>query len=84
MTTQKDRILARLKEGTWLSTEEMTLTMHIFGGGQRIHDLRNEGHNIIERKIAGKRTGEYKLIPPAPIKLPEAFPHKQTTNSLFQ
>jgi hypothetical protein len=49
--TQKDKILARLKEGTWLSVVEATKTMFILRLGARIFDLRAEGHNIIERKV---------------------------------
>ena len=32
--------------------------------GARVFDLRAEGHNIIERKVAGKSYSEYKLIRP--------------------
>ena len=77
--TQKERILERLKTGQWLSTVEMTLDMHIFGGGQRIYDLRKEGHNIIERKVAGKTFSEYRLLPPQTPILPQAMKPKVET-----
>lgn len=78
---QKERILERLKTGEWLSTVQMTLDMHIFGGGQRIYDLRKAGHIIIERKVAGKTFSEYKLIPPqTPILPPAMKPKPVETN----
>ena len=69
----KDRILERLLTGEWLSTVQMTLDMHIFGGGQRIHDLRKSGYDIEERRVEGKTFSEYRLRPPRPITLPPAF-----------
>ena len=79
--TQKERILARLREGTWLSVVEATKEMFILRLGARIYDLRAEGHNIIERKVEGKSYSEYLLIPPKKIELPPAFETK--TQGLF-
>lgn len=77
--TQKERILARLREGTWLSVVEATKEMFIFRLGARIFDLRAEGHNIIERKVEGKSYSEYLLIPPRKIELPPAFASRPQT-----
>jgi hypothetical protein len=38
--------------------------------------LRAEGHNIIERKVAGKSYGEYRLIPAQAPVMPPAFEAK--------
>jgi hypothetical protein len=82
--TQKDRILNRLRTGEWLSVVEATKEMYILRLGARIFDLRAEGHNIIERKVAGKSYSEYKLIAPVVPKLPPAFaPKAPERQSLF-
>ncbi|HEV3219565.1 MAG TPA: helix-turn-helix domain-containing protein [Candidatus Acidoferrales bacterium] len=75
--TQKHRILARLRTGEWLSVVEATNEMFILRLGARIFDLRAEGHNIIERKVAGRSYSEYRLIPPNVPKLPPAFAPKE-------
>jgi Helix-turn-helix domain len=71
--TQKERILARLREGTWLPVVEATKEMFILRLGARIFDLRAEGHNIIERKVEGKSYSEYLLIPPPKIEVATCF-----------
>ena len=71
--TQKERIFNRLKTGEWLSSVEASRDMYIMRLGARIFDLRAEGHNIIERKVAGKSWSEYKLIPAQAPVMPPAF-----------
>jgi Helix-turn-helix domain len=72
--TQKERIFNRLKTGEWLSSVEASRNMYIMRLGARIFDLCAEGHNIIERKVAGKSYSEYKLLPPQAPMMPPAFP----------
>jgi hypothetical protein len=82
---QKDRILARLKKRTWHSAVEATKEMFILRLGARIFDLRADGHNIIERKVAAKSHSEYKLLPVVVPELPPAFPEQKTSSEmLFQ
>src|ERR1700674_1616299 len=76
--TQKDRILNRLRTGDWLSVVEATKEMFILRLGARIFDLRAEGHNIIERKVAGRSYSEYKLLGPLVPPLPPAFEPKES------
>jgi len=75
--TQKQIILNRLKSGTWFSTVECVREFHILRLGARIFDLRAEGHNIIERKVAGKSYSEYKLLPAQAPVMPPAFKPKE-------
>jgi hypothetical protein len=74
--TQKHRILERLKTGEWFSSVEAIREMYITRLGARIWDLRAEGHNIIERKVAGKSYSEYRLIPAQAPVMPPAFEAK--------
>jgi Helix-turn-helix domain len=75
--TQKDRILNRLRTGVWLSSVEASRDMYIMRLGARIWDLRADGYEIEERKVAGKNWSEYRLRPAAPITLPPAFKEKE-------
>jgi hypothetical protein len=50
--------------------------MYIMRLGARIFDLRAEGHNIIEREVAGKSYSEYRLIPALAPVMPPAFEAK--------
>jgi hypothetical protein len=83
--TQKQIILNRLKSGTWFSTVECVRDFHIL---RLVFDLRAEGYNIIERKVAGKSWSEYKLIPAVAPVMPPAFPQNpmlenKASQSLF-
>jgi Helix-turn-helix domain len=71
--TQKDRILQRLQTGAWFSTVECVRDFHILRLGARIYDLKSEGYEIEERKVAGKNWSEYRLRPARKIELPPAF-----------
>jgi hypothetical protein len=71
--TQKERIFNRLKIGEWLSSVEASRDMYIMRLGARIWDLWHDGHNIIERKVAGKSWSEYRLIPTQAPTMPPAF-----------
>jgi Helix-turn-helix domain len=75
--TQKQRVLGRLKEGTWLPMPE---TLHwsppITRLGARIWDLRDEGYEIEERRVAGRNYSEYRLRPARKIELPPAYKEK--------
>lgn len=64
--SQKSRVLARLKQGTWLSTVEATSDMHILRLGAVIFDLKKEGHQIEERTVQGASYGEYRLLSSPP------------------
>lgn len=72
--TQKQRVLERLEEGTWLPMPE---TLHwsppITRLGARIWDLQYEGYDIEERRVAGKNYSEYRIRPPRKIELPPAY-----------
>ncbi len=85
--TQRERILKRLQEGTWLSAVEATKEMYILRLGARIWDLRHEGYNILERKVDGKAYSEYLLVPRQPVPvMPPAFEPKEkveANQSLF-
>jgi hypothetical protein len=82
--TQKQRILNRLQTGEWLSSVEASRDMFIMRLGARIWDLKSEGYQIEERKVAGKNWSEYRLRPAAPITLPPAFkPKPHTAPKLF-
>jgi len=82
--TQHDRILQRLETGQWLSSVEASRDMYIMRLGARIWDLRAEGYEIEERKVAGKNWSEYRLRPARKIELPPAFEKKVAeTQRLF-
>jgi Helix-turn-helix domain len=85
MNTQKEIVKQRLQEGDWVPmTYFVRHSPPILRVSARIFDLRAEGHNIIERKVAGKSYSEYKLIPPNVPKLPPAFePKTPERQSLF-
>ena len=71
--------------GDWFSTVECVRDFHILRLGARIYDLRAEGYEIEERKVAGKSWSEYRLRPPRPVNLPSPFPEKPKVaqDSLF-
>jgi hypothetical protein len=81
--TQKQIILNRLKSGKWFSTVECVHEFHILRLGARIFDLRADGYNIIERKVAGKSWSEYKLIPAQAPAMPPAFESPQPTPKML-
>ena len=80
---QKEQILKRLDEGTWLSTVECVRDFHILRVGARIWDLKQEGYDIEERKAEGKSYSEHRLRPARKIELPPAFEIKPDISSLF-
>jgi helix-turn-helix protein len=69
---QNERVLARLKERTWLQMPEaLHWSPPVTRLGARIHDLRHKfGHTIVERRVPGKTYSEYKLIPAVSPVLP--------------
>lgn len=79
--TQRERILARLNSGNWLSAVQASRDMFIMRLGARIYDLKQEGYDIEERKVAGKSWSEYRLRPARKIQLPPAF--EQQNQQLF-
>ena len=82
--TQRERILERLNTGEWLSTVQASRDMYILRLGARIWDLKSEGYEIEERKVAGKSWSEYRLRPARKIELPHAFEKKPAqTQKLF-
>jgi hypothetical protein len=62
--TQAGRILAYLREGHRITALEALELFQCFRLAARVHELRREGWNIIERTIetaSGKRIAEYSL-----------------------
>jgi hypothetical protein len=85
---QNDRVLAKLKDGEWLSMPEaLYWSPPITRLGARIHDLRKKyAHHIIEERVPGKTYSRYKLIPPQVPVMPPAFEPKavEKQTALFQ
>jgi hypothetical protein len=62
--TQAGRILAYLREGHRITALEALELFQCFRLAARVHELRREGWNIIERTVetaSGKRIAEYSL-----------------------
>ena len=62
--TQAGRILAYLREGQRITALEALELFQCFRLAARVHELRREGWNIIERTVetaSGKRIAEYSL-----------------------
>ena len=62
--TQAGRILAYLREGHRITALEALEIFQCFRLAARVHELRREGWNIIERTVetaSGKRIAEYSL-----------------------
>lgn len=53
--TQRDKVLARLKHGDWVSNGEFAFEMRILRYGAIIHELRKEGYNITTRNLKGSK-----------------------------
>jgi hypothetical protein len=91
--TQAERLLALLKEGRPVRTDEILLKVYgsehmgIARIGARIADLKNLGHNITgHHDPRNRKLYVYKLIPPVVPELPPAFESKAMqsgANSLF-
>jgi hypothetical protein len=63
--TQAGRILAYLREGHRITALEALELFQCFRLAARVHELRREGWQIIERTVetaSGKRIAEYSII----------------------
>lgn len=63
--SQCDQILKHLQQGHELTQLDALNKFQCFSLTQRVHDLKNRGHNITTEMIklpSGKRIAKYKLV----------------------